>query len=188
MQRKALPKVGPLILRKLVALFRHNHNITFVPAYYTEIPIAPGEQPTATILFAGPTLIRSGDPVLLVGSGQDPEGPVAATKWVSNIDGIFATGFITSSTALSPGNHTISFSVKDAGGQWSAQSQVAVTVQDSTIIDSLLLSLGCGRISVVADSGHSGFSLGASRLTLIPTDSFQGSSFGCTRLTLIAQT
>ncbi|MBU0512220.1 MAG: hypothetical protein KKD28_07920 [Chloroflexi bacterium] len=76
---------------------------------------------------------QSGQPVILSGSGTDPEdGPLLPDKlaWESDLDGSLGVGTPFTMTGLSPGNHLISLQGTDDHGL-TGQTAVQITVQDT---------------------------------------------------------
>lgn len=80
-------------------------------------------KPLAFIISISPNPGRVGDTFMFSGTGTD-DGKITRYRWISSIDGEFyndtSSSFITnSSSALSIGNHMISFQVLDDIDQWS---------------------------------------------------------------------
>ena len=84
-----------------------------------------------------------GDRVFFNGTGSDSDGTIIAYKWESSIDGLLSTQASFNSTTLSPGNHTIYFSVKDNTTLWSSKSDRWLYINDQPIatINSVSASL-----------------------------------------------
>ncbi len=75
--------------------------------------------PIASIIDINPGFQAEDEPVKFEGMGSDEDGLIIDYRWYSSIDGLFGTLQIFNITDLSPGNHTISFQVKDDSGLWS---------------------------------------------------------------------
>jgi len=77
-------------------------------------------RPIATVSNDVPTFAHSGQLVELNGSGFDNDGTVVDAFWTSDIDGILEYNFSLALTNLTPGDHLLSFAVRDDFGAWSA--------------------------------------------------------------------
>jgi hypothetical protein len=86
---------------------------------------AKNQLPTAYIDSISSSGAMEGQTVTFTGHGTDADGTVVAWRWSSSIDGQIGTAASFTSSALSAGNHTISFKVQDNGDDWSE----AVTYQ-----------------------------------------------------------
>ena len=86
---------------------------------------AENQLPTAYIDSISPSGALEGQTVTFTGHGTDADGTVVAWRWSSNIDRQIGTTASLTSSALSAGNHTISFKVQDNSDGWSE----AVTYQ-----------------------------------------------------------
>lgn len=87
--------------------------------------------PIASIEFLSPTETVEGREVFFVGSGQDANA-IVEYKWESSISGLLSSDASFSTSALSQGEHTISFRVRDEVGHWSAKVTRTVTVNENT--------------------------------------------------------
>ena len=99
--------------------------------------ISSNAPPTATISLIDPSSAEPGQTVSFQGSGTDSEGAISAYRWESNLDGLLSETASFTAT-LSEGTHTISFSVADEEGLWSApatQTLVVGTIPTEIIID-----------------------------------------------------
>jgi hypothetical protein len=75
------------------------------------------------------------DTIVLTGTGRDTDRlgtGIVEVEWVSNLDGILGDEKVLSipAASLSEGIHTISFSVMDDEGNWSAAKQIKILVAD----------------------------------------------------------
>ncbi len=84
--------------------------------------------PNAFIDFVTPSPVIFGSAVTLSGHGTDVDGTIAAFEWVSSINGNVGNSSNITINSLSIGNHTISFSVMDDNGSWSAPVSVYLVV------------------------------------------------------------
>ena len=84
--------------------------------------------PTAIIDSITPNPATVGQSVTFTGHGDDTDGTVTAYEWTSSITGILSTASTFSTSSLSAGTHTISFSVRDDDGAWSTPVTSSVTV------------------------------------------------------------
>lgn len=101
-----------------------------------------GDQNTAplvTSLTVTPNHAFTGDLISFNGEGYDADGIVSAYKWESNIDGHLSSAKTFTSSKLSPGNHTISFSVQDDDGAWSQPQTTTLTITSApyAVIDNI---------------------------------------------------
>jgi parallel beta-helix repeat protein len=94
--------------------------------------------PTASIIYVKPDEINYGEVVFFNGQGIDSDGTIVGYKWESNKDGVLGDEKSFSLNSLSAGTHTISFTVQDDNGRWSAAVTsiviVVLTIDDSSII------------------------------------------------------
>jgi len=77
--------------------------------------------PLAVIDSVAPNPAASGETVTLEGHGEDVDGSIIAYEWRSSIDGVFSISQVAETSALSTGEHTIHFRVKDDDGNWSPE-------------------------------------------------------------------
>jgi hypothetical protein len=87
--------------------------------------------PEATIDYVSADKIIKGRTVFLTGHGQDANA-VVGYKWISSKDGVLSDQASFSTSELSLGIHSISFSVMDEVGHWSAKVTTQITVKVST--------------------------------------------------------
>ena len=78
-----------------------------------------------------PNPAGEGDTVSFNGLGWDPDGWVTGYKWVSDIDGELSIQSQFSTSSLSVGTHTISFTVKDNNNIWSLQAQKTLVINEN---------------------------------------------------------
>jgi len=95
-------------------------------------PTEANLQPEATIESITPNPASSGVEVLFNGKGSDPDGRVAAFRWHSSLDGQLSELPAFSTSSLSSGLHTISFSVQDDHGLWSREAHGTLEVGAAT--------------------------------------------------------
>jgi subtilase family serine protease len=87
-----------------------------------------GGKPAAYIDLISPTSAPWGSEVRFTGHGTPASGSITAYRWRSTIDGDLGSQASFTSTALSPGNHIVLFSVQDGSGNWSLETQGTVTI------------------------------------------------------------
>jgi len=84
--------------------------------------------PTATIDGISPNPAEPGATVSFSGHGEDADGTIEAYSWDSSIDGHLSDSASFSTSALTEGTHTISFSVKDDKGAWSSAASQSLVI------------------------------------------------------------
>ena len=84
--------------------------------------------PVAYIDSITPSPVIFGFAVTLVGHGYDPFENLSAYRWRSSLDGIFGTEANLTYSALSAGNHTLYFAVRDNSSQWSKEASAYLVV------------------------------------------------------------
>ena len=114
-----------------------------------------GGKPAAYIDLISPTSTPWSSEVRFTGHGAPVSGAITAYRWRSTLDGDLSSQASFGSTALSPGNHIVLFSVQDNSGNWSRETQgtVNITTDASSVSGG---SAGGGDSSAVlppADSG-----------------------------------
>jgi hypothetical protein len=82
--------------------------------------------PTAKILSITPDAPNEGEVIWFEGEGED-DGFIKSYKWTSNIDGELSSDEVFTAL-LTPGQHTISFSVMDDNNEWSKVVARRVTI------------------------------------------------------------
>lgn len=94
---------------------------------FAAAPVAP-DAVTATIDSVPPGPVTQGARATFAGSAVDSLGhAINGYEWTSSIDGTISASASFSTTALSPGAHTIGFRARCANGTWSAP-QTAILV------------------------------------------------------------
>jgi len=94
-------------------------------------------RPTAAITMASPAPAIEDDTVYFAGQGQDQDGHIMAYEWSSSLQGLLDDGVSFSTDGLVPGDHIITFRVRDDDGSWSEAVTTSVLVKARP-----LLSLG----------------------------------------------
>jgi len=84
--------------------------------------------PTATIDQVSPKPVTVGSPVTFTGHLSDADHAVGSYQWTSSIDGTLSTEASFSTSALTPGTHTIYFKAACAKGKWSPEVSTTLTV------------------------------------------------------------
>jgi len=112
--------------------------ITFADAVWFKL-VQKDEIPVAVIDSITPKSVVSGSVVKLFGHGSDKLGSITSHRWSSNIDGILSETDSFTTTKLSAGTHTISYSVKNEADNWSQpvtqELVVAAAAGQEIIID-----------------------------------------------------
>ena len=118
------------------------HNITFQvkdnfgtwsPNYTFELIVF--SNPIAYIIEINPDFQAQDEAVNFIGTGTDEDGNITDYRWYSSIDGLFGTLKNFNITDLQPGNHTISFQVKDNSGSWSAFDTSYVVINSRPVVE-----------------------------------------------------
>jgi hypothetical protein len=79
----------------------------------------------------------------LTGTGYDIDGNITEYSWTSDIDGALSSSQTLDLSELTHGVHTLSFSVKDNDGAWSAPLSIQFTITaPDVIVDKIELSSG----------------------------------------------
>lgn len=86
-------------------------------------------EPIATIVSITPVIAKQGDAITFEGSAVDADGYVTEYRWHSSIDGYLSDQLAFTTSALSPGKHTIYFRAKDDNGTWSDDAEARIYVQ-----------------------------------------------------------
>jgi hypothetical protein len=102
----------------------HTFTITTPSAPAPPPPPPPNLPPTASFV-ALPGSPLTGDQLTVVSTSSDPDGPIASYAWDLNGDGIFrdGSGSVAQTSFATPGPHTVSLRVTDAGGAGAVSSQ-----------------------------------------------------------------
>ncbi|MCL7414158.1 MAG: PGF-pre-PGF domain-containing protein [ANME-2 cluster archaeon] len=100
-------------------------NIEFIPVYPTSSIISPNDG----------SVFLKGDIMNAIGTGNDPDGEIMLGVWSSDINGNLGSSDILNidTTALSPGFHSISYTVYDRDGLiWT--DVITIEIEDDTTI------------------------------------------------------
>ncbi len=84
--------------------------------------------PIAYIDSISPNTAIEGETVTFTGHGTDDDGTIISYSWESDVDGVLGEYSSFSTSSLSLGIHTISFSVKDDNGAWSDPDTTTLTI------------------------------------------------------------
>lgn len=99
------------------------------PATIRLIVTPPDLPPVASVNHSvTPAKVQNGLTVNFSGSGTDSDGVVVAYSWDSDLDGHLSDSSSFSTSILSKGNHTISFTVRDNAGVWSSPKTIKLEV------------------------------------------------------------
>jgi len=86
-------------------------------------------KPIATIVAVKPSSANYGTTITFSGQGTDQDkDEIIEYSWSSSIDGFLSDQAIFTKSDLSPGDHTISFKVKDEKGAWSDVVTTLLTI------------------------------------------------------------
>jgi hypothetical protein len=85
--------------------------------------------PVATIESISPDEALVGDLIFFTGLGDD-DGSITSYSWESDIDGFLSSKETFSTSTLSLGVHTISFTIRDNKGVWSQPDEKTVTIRE----------------------------------------------------------
>ena len=90
--------------------------------------------PNATILSVNPNPAQYGESVTLSGTGSDEDGTIVGYRWTSSLDGELGNYSLLETNLLSPGLHTITFSVIDNNSAWSNTEETTLIVNSKPSI------------------------------------------------------
>ena len=96
------------------------------------VTTASSNVPVAQIESISPDPAVAGQTVTFSGAGQDSDGTVVGYQWRSSIDGELSTAAQFSTAALSPGEHTVEFRVRDDSGLWADPVSRVLSVTSAT--------------------------------------------------------
>ncbi|MGQ9582929.1 MAG: PKD domain-containing protein [Thermoplasmatota archaeon] len=89
----------------------------------------PNSPPRAVIERISPSPALVGEPVTLVGRGEDEDGRVVELSWSSSLDGALGTGEVLTTARLRAGEHRIQLRVRDDDGAWSPEATSRLEVR-----------------------------------------------------------
>lgn len=92
-------------------------------------PIPQNEPPSAIIDSITPNPAIEGETIFFEGFGDDNDGTIVSYSWESNIDGLLSDKSSFTSSSLSVGTHSISFTVQDNDGEWSDIETTSLTIE-----------------------------------------------------------
>ncbi len=151
---------------------------------YVVVPVqvvsTANQPPIAFIDSITPNPANVSDTVTFTGHGSDPDGAITGYSWDSNIDGHLSNQAIFSISNLSPGNHTITFKVKDNKGAWSNPVNETLVIRGEAPGFQLLIN---PPTRVVYQGGNTSYTL-----TLTPTGSLTIQTVTVTVLNLPSDT
>ena len=103
--------------------FRSDNQINYAGVWLDDIqlyklPDPDNYAPVAVIDSIGPQIVYQGEEVEFRGHGAD-DGSIKSYGWSSDIDGFLSDSDSFETSSLSPGNHSISFRVRDNEDLWS---------------------------------------------------------------------
>lgn len=105
-------------------------NITTYVTFSPWLELRVNSPPTATIISISSEKVQEGDKLTFIGGGEDSDS-IITYAWRSDKDGELYNGNESEITisSLSPGTHTIFFSVQDEWGAWSEEISMTLTVE-----------------------------------------------------------
>ena len=86
------------------------------------------------------------DSIELIGTGYDSDGIVWSYEWASDIDGVLSEKANVSISALTTGNHTITFRTQDDNGAWSEAGNINIEFKNNI----------CASLSMMTEQDGSG--------------------------------
>tara|TARA_B100002052_G_scaffold44789_1_gene37525 strand:+ start:460 stop:1365 length:906 start_codon:yes stop_codon:yes gene_type:complete len=86
------------------------------------------------------------DSIELIGTGYDSDGIVWSYEWASDIDGVLSEKANVSISALTTGNHTITFRTQDDNGAWSEAGNINIEFKNNI----------CASLSMMTEKDGSG--------------------------------
>lgn len=86
------------------------------------------------------------DSIELIGTGYDSDGIVWSYEWASDIDGVLSEKANVSISALTTGNHTITFRTQDDNGVWSEAENINIEFKNNI----------CASLSMMTQQDGSG--------------------------------
>ena len=94
------------------------------------VTAVPNQPPTSTIVSISPSPAIEGETVSFDGTASDTDGSIIAHLWVSDIAGEIGTSEDFSTSSLTVGTHTISYSVQDDDLDWSTADVTQVQINE----------------------------------------------------------
>jgi PKD repeat protein len=94
--------------------------------------VSSAQPPTATIDSISPSPAKSGESVTFSGHGTDIDGTIVGYTWTSSRDGTLSSAKSFTTSSLSTGTHTITFTVTDDSGLTSSGVTATLIVGDAS--------------------------------------------------------
>jgi hypothetical protein len=101
-----------------------------VTEYLSINSLPPNKKPKATIDSISPNPANEGDEVTFHGHGEDEDGEIESYSWESDLDGALGFKSTFTTSILSVGVHTITFTVKDDNETWSGPVEMSVKIEE----------------------------------------------------------
>jgi hypothetical protein len=92
--------------------------------------IPPNQPPSATIESISPNPATEGDIIYFSGHGEDEDGSIDMYYWESDIHGMLSSKSSFGFSSLTPGEHTITFKVRDDSNDWSEPDTMTLTIKE----------------------------------------------------------
>ena len=87
------------------------------------------QAPTATIDDISPNPAMVGQDITFTGTGTDTDGTIQVYSWESNLDSLIGSSATFTTSTMTAGTHTITFKVRDNGGDWSEEVTTTLVVK-----------------------------------------------------------
>lgn len=94
--------------------------------------VSSAKPPVATIDSISPSPAKSGESVTFSGHGTDSDGTITGYQWTSSRDGALSSAASFSTSSLSTGTHTITFTVTDNDGLTSSEATATLVVGEAS--------------------------------------------------------
>jgi hypothetical protein len=105
-----------------------SENVAYVIITVSEKPNTP---PNAVIMYITPNPVTQGRDTSFYGIGYDEDGEIVSYQWSSDLDGPLSNSQDFSTSVLTVGTHTISFSVQDNDDAWSDEVTETLFVKET---------------------------------------------------------
>ena len=106
--------------------------VTVTAGFACQSPESDNQKPIAYIDEIVPSEALAGETVNFAGHGTDPENPIVAFNWRSNLDGPLSTKHQFETSSLSDGAHVVYFKVQNERGTWSDEVTASVSISGGT--------------------------------------------------------
>jgi hypothetical protein len=114
-----------------------SENVVTVTITVLEKPNSP---PNAVIMYIMPNPVTQGRDASFYGIGYDEDGEIVSYQWSSDLDGLLSDSQDFTTSVLSVGTHTISFSVQDDDSVWSDEVTETLLVKETNELPSVQIT------------------------------------------------